>query len=208
MTTKKIDIKTAITNLIPKLQQQITPIIQKQTETRRQLENNLRALLQNSALKESITRAQLRTLQKAADICKNQGPGIGTKMVSGLWQKVIEILDSFMKGQNKTDEDEGRITEINRIIYNSLIHPTRNDLTNMDIFITRKGFGWKDDFDSIDNQLALLKLSSSSEHKLHRKLANVHKQRITHKKRDDESITEQQKKENETKKEQKSQEEI
>jgi len=185
--------KTVIEEAIRKLIPQLKPLIQKQLDPRAQLENNLRALLQNRVLKESITKTQMKTLQKAADTCKNpdQGPGAGTKMFSSLWQKVLGILDSFMKGQNKTDEDEGRITEINRIIYNSLIHPTRNDLTNMDIFITRKGFGWKDDLDSIDNQLALLKLSSSNEHKLDRKLTTVEKERITQKKRGDKPISEQ-----------------
>jgi len=181
----------AIQKLLPELENKLKP--------RLQLEDNLRALLRNPALVNSVTRAQLKTLEKAADICKNQGSGIGTKMFSSLWQKVIEILNGFLKGEKKTEEDESRITEINRIIYNSLIHPTRNDLTNMDIVITRKGFGWKDDFDSIDNQLALLKLSSSNEHKLNRKLANVNKERITQKKRDDKPISEQYQNNKETK---------
>jgi hypothetical protein len=201
MDNKNAGIEKAIRELIPKLQQQI------QLETRTQLENNLRALLKNPILIQSITQAQLKILQKAADTCKNQGPGTGTKMFASLWQKVLDILNSFMKKKDITDdEDEGRITEINHIIYNSLIHPTRNDLTNMDIFITRKGFGWKDDLDSIDNQLALLKLSSLTDKKLNRKLVNVNKQRITHKKRDDKPISEQNKKINEKKKEDKSNE--
>jgi len=188
MDNKNAGIEKAIRELIPKLQQQINPIIHK-SEKRRQLENNLRALLENPILIQSITQAQLKILQKAADTCKNQGPGIGTKMFASLWQKVLEILKSFMEGNKKTDEDESRITEINHIIYNSLIHPTRNDLTNMDISITRKGFGWKDDFDEIDNQLALLKLSSLTGKKLNRKLVNINKQRITQKKRDDKPIS-------------------
>jgi hypothetical protein len=196
-------IKDAIRAFIPQLQEQIKPlIIQKQLETRTQLENNLRALLKNPILIQSITQAQLKILQKAADTCKNKSPS----MFASLWQKVIDILNSFMKKKDITDdEDEGRITEINRIIYNSLIHPTRNDLTNMDISITRKGFGWKDDVDEIDNQLALLKISSLTDKKLNRKLVNVHKERITHKKRDDKPISEQNKKAIDSKKEKKSQ---
>ena len=195
-------IKDAIRAFIPQLQEQIKPIIQKQLDPRTQLENNLRALLKNPILIQSITQAQLKILQKAADTCKNQGPGSGTKMFASLWQKVIDILNSFMEKKGITDdEDEGRITEINRIIYHSLIHPTRNDLTNMDIFITRKGFGLKDDLDSIDNQLALLKLSSLTDKKLNRKLVNVNKQRITQKKHDDKPISEQNKKAIDSKKE-------
>lgn len=199
MDNKKIE--DAIRAFIPQLQEQIKPlIIQKQLETRTQLENNLRALLKNPILIQSITQAQLKILQKAADTCKNQGTG--TKMFASLWQKVVDILNSFMKKKDITDdEDESRITEINRIIYNSLIHPTRNDLTNMDISITRKGFGWKDDVDEIDNQLALLKISSLTDKKLNRKLVNVHKERITHKKRDDKPISEQYEKKKETTKE-------
>ena len=195
-------IKDAIRAFIPQLQEQIKPlIIQKQLDPRTQLENNLRALLKNPILIQSITQAQLKILQKAADTCKNKSPS----MFASLWQKVIDILNSFMKKKDITDdEDEGRITEINRIIYNSLIHPTRNDLTNMDISITRKGFGWKDDVDEIDNQLALLKISSLTDKKLNRKLVNVHKERITHKKRDDKPISEQYEKKKETTKEEKS----
>ena len=191
-------IKDAIRAFIPQLQEQIKPIIQKQLDPRTQLENNLRALLKNPILIQSITQAQLKILQKAADTCKNKSPS----MFASLWQKVIDILNSFMEKKGITDdEDEGRITEINRIIYHSLIHPTRNDLTNMDIFITRKGFGLKDDLDSIDNQLALLKLSSLTDKKLNRKLVNVNKQRITQKKHDDKPISEQNKKAIDSKKE-------
>ena len=59
-------IKDAIRAFIPQLQEQIKPlIIQKQLETRTQLENNLRALLKNPILIQSITQAQLKILQKA-----------------------------------------------------------------------------------------------------------------------------------------------
>lgn len=179
--TNNINIENAIKKLLPKLQEQIQTLTKKQEPI--QLETNLRTLLKNRELIKSITQAQLKILQKAADTCKNQGQTPG--MFSSLWQKVLKILENIMNKKEKTDEDVERITEINRIIYNSLIHPTRNDLTNMDISINRKGFGWKDDFDSIDNQLALLKLSSSNNLKLKRELVNTNKQRITQKTRDD-----------------------
>jgi hypothetical protein len=165
-------------NIRKLLTTQLAPELQSRQKMRSQLENNIRALLKNKSFLDSITKAQTKTLENAVQACQNQQPG----MFSKLWQSVLGIMNGLLEKKENTPENVDKITEIHRIIYHSLIHPNSNDLANIDILVTTKGFGWKDELDAVDNQLALLKLTANDK-KVAPKLVNKQKQRITYKKR-------------------------
>jgi hypothetical protein len=167
-------------NLINLLQNQLLPQLKAQKESenqaQRELENKLRALLKNKQLLKSLSEAQKNTLVKAANGCP-------PSMFDKLWTKVSTILNGLLQRTDKSPESVEKITEINRIIYHSLIHPNSNDLANIDVLVTTKGLKWQDDLDAVDNQFALLKLAATSK-PVKRELVTTNKERITYKKRE------------------------
>jgi hypothetical protein len=173
-----IDTEKLEQNLKNLLQNQLLPQLKAQkdmeTNTQKNLENSLRALLKNKQLLKSLSEAQKNTLVKAANGCS-------PSMFDNLWTKVSTILNGLLQRADKSPENVKKITEINRIIYHSLIHPNSNDLANIDVLVTTKGLKWQDDLDAVDNQFALLKLAATSK-PVKRELVTTNKERITYKK--------------------------
>ena len=168
-------------NLKNLLQNQLLPQLKAQkdmeTNTQKNLENSLRALLKNKQLLDSINASQKKILVEAANGCP-------PSMFSRVWKNVSTILNGLSDDTKKSPENVKKITEINRIIYHSLIHPNSNDLANIDVLVTTKGLKLQDDLDAVDNQFALLKLAATSDKKVNRELVTTNKERITYNKRE------------------------
>lgn len=183
-----IDTKKLEENLKNLLQNQLLPQLKAQkdmetntqkdmeTNTQKNLENNLRALLKNKQLLDSINASQKKILVEAANGCP-------PSMFSRVWKNVSTILNGLSDDTKKSPENVKKITEINRIIYHSLIHPNSKDLANIDVLVATKGLKWQDDLDAVDNQFALLKLAATSDKKVKRELVTTNKERITYNKR-------------------------